>query len=57
MVEHFEFGITNAVMERFNGTVARVISREHGYCDQHDLFLKLRQQSGKDVAFQSAILR
>lgn len=52
-----KFGSTNAAMERFNNTVARVISRGHGYRDQDYLFLKLRQQSIKNTTFQSAILR
>jgi transposase len=50
------YGSTNAAMERFNGTVARVIARGHGYKDQQYLFLKLRQMSKKQH-FQSAILR
>jgi len=41
------FGFTNAAMERFNGTVARVIARGHGYRDQRYLFLKLRQIAKK----------
>jgi transposase len=51
------YGFTNAAMERFNGTVARVIARGHGYKDQQYLFLKLRQMSIKNQTFQSAILR
>jgi len=42
-----QFGFTNAAMERFNGTVARVIARGHGYKDQRYLFLKLRQMAKK----------
>jgi len=41
------FGFTNAAMERFNGTIARVIARGHGYRDQRYLFLKLRQMAKK----------
>jgi transposase len=41
------FGFTNAAMERFNGTMARVIARGHGYRDQRYLFLKLRQMARK----------
>ena len=52
-----KFATTNAAMERFNGTVARVIARGYGYRDQRYLFLKLRQQSKKIHSFQSAILR
>jgi len=52
-----KFATTNAAMERFNGTVARVIARGYGYRDQRYLFLKLRQQSKKIDSFQSAILR
>jgi transposase len=52
-----KFGMTNAAMERFNNTVARVIARGFGYSDQRYLFLKLRQQSRKIHDFQSAILR
>jgi transposase len=40
-----QYGTTNAAMERFNGTVARVIARGFGYKDERYLFLKLRQQS------------
>jgi transposase len=42
-----QFGFTNAAMERFNGTVAKVIARGHGYRDQEYLFLKLRQMAKK----------
>jgi transposase len=52
-----QFGFTNAAMERFNGTVAKVIARGHGYKDQRYLFLKLRQQAIKKQQFLSAILR
>jgi transposase len=47
LIHVLRFGFTNAVMERFNGTVARVIARGHGYKDQRYLFLKLRQMSKK----------
>jgi transposase len=47
------YGTTNAAMERFNGTVARVIARGFGYKDERYLFLKLRQQAKK----VSAIMR
>ena len=40
-----QYGTTNAAMERFNGTVARVIARGFGYKDERYLFLKLRQQA------------
>ena len=43
--EKLQYGSTNAAMERFNGTVARVIARGFGYKDERYLFLKLRQQS------------
>jgi transposase len=52
-----KFGTTNAAMERFNGTVARVIARGHGYADQQYLFLKLRQLAQKKHSVQSAIVR
>ena len=52
-----KFGMSNAAMERFNGTVSRIIARGHGYRDQRYLFLKLRQQSMKKYNFQSAIMR
>jgi transposase len=52
-----KFGMSNAPMERFNATVAKVIARGHGYRDQQYLFLKLRQQSVKKQNFQSAIMR
>jgi transposase len=52
-----QFGFTNAAMERFNGTVAKVIARGHGYKDQRYLFLKLRQQAVKKQQLLSAILR
>jgi transposase len=42
-----QFGFTNAAMERFNGTVAKVIARGHGYRNQRYLFLKLRQIAKK----------
>ena len=52
-----QFGFTNAAMERFNGTVAKVIARGHGYKDQRYLFLKLRQQAIKNTITTPAILR
>ena len=52
-----QFGFTNAAMERFNGTVAKVIARGHGYKDQRYLFLKLRQMARKKQQILSAILR
>ena len=57
LVNVLRFKYTNAAMERFNGTVAKVIARGHGYRDQRYLFLKLRQQLIKNTTFQSAILR
>ena len=57
LVNVLKYGFTNAAMERFNGTVAKVIARGHGYRDQDYLFLKLRQQKTKNNNFQSAILR
>jgi transposase len=57
IVNVLQYGFTNAAMERFNGTVARVIARGHGYKDQQYLFLKLRQLANKKDTFQSAILR
>jgi len=57
LVNVLKFGATNAAMERFNGTVAKVIARGHGYRDQRYLFLKLRQQAIKKNTFQAAILR
>jgi len=53
----WRWGATNAAMERFNGKVALVIARGHGYRDQRYLFLKLRQQACKYDNFASAILR
>jgi len=52
-----QWGATNAAMERFNGKVAHVIARGHGYRNQRYLFLKLRQQAIKKYNFPSAILR
>jgi len=43
-----KFGMSNAAMERFNATVARVIARGHGYRDLQYLFLKLRQINHKN---------
>src|SRR5215469_3548598 len=51
LVNVLKFGATNAAMERFNGTVAKVIARGHGYRDQRYLFLKLRQQAKKKRSF------
>lgn len=39
------YGLTNAPIERFNGTVARIIARGYGFRNMRYLFLKLRQQS------------
>lgn len=52
-----KFGMSNAAIERFNGTVSRVIARGHGYRDERYLFLKLRQQSVKKQTLDSAIMR
>jgi transposase len=49
LVNVVKYGQTNAPMERFNGTVAKVIARGHGYRDQRYLFLKLRQMSKKTL--------
>ena len=57
LLASIKFGFTNAAMERFNGTVSRVIARGFGYRILPYLFLKLRQQSTKNRGFLSAILR
>lgn len=57
LLNSLKYGYTNAAMERFNGTVARVIARGFGYRNMNYLFLKLRQQSVKTNNFSSANLR
>lgn len=57
LLASLQFGYTNAAMERFNGTVARIISRGFGYKNLDHLFLKLRQHSINIPNFKSAILR
>lgn len=57
LLASLKFGFTNAAMERFNGTVARIIARGFGYKNLDYLFLKLRQQTIKHHTFASAILR
>lgn len=57
LLASLQYGFTNAAMERFNGTVSRVIARGFGYRNKSYLFLKLRQQSVKIPVYSSAFLR
>ena len=47
LLASIQLGYTNALMERFNGTVALIIRKGYGYCRLDYLFLKLRQASLK----------